>query len=71
VRKDKIVSRIEKLVTDLNTIPSINKKILGSDGLKNEYYFFPFSNEKILVKKVKNGNNKDYEWREYTTEVYT
>lgn len=67
--KNKITSRIEKLSNEIFEIPSTNKKLIGTDGLKDEYYFYPSANNKLYVKKRTSiGGVKKYEWRELTTE---
>lgn len=67
--KNKINTRLEKLSNEIYQIPSINKKLLGRDGLKNEYYFYPWINNKIYVKSCTNDSRgKLFEWTEITTE---
>jgi hypothetical protein len=53
-------SRVEKLNTELSVIPSTNKKKIGVDALKNEYYYFQDLNNKIYVK------HPDNIWNEFT-----
>jgi hypothetical protein len=42
--------RIEKLNNELSLIPSTNKKKIGTDGFKNEYFYFQDINNKVYVK---------------------
>jgi F0F1-type ATP synthase alpha subunit len=51
-------TRIEKLNHELSLIPSTNKKKLGIDGLKNEYFYFQDITNKIFVKHAKNVWNE-------------
>jgi hypothetical protein len=54
-------TRIEKLNTELSMIPSTNKKKIGTDGLRNEYYCFHDMSNKIYVK------HPGSLWNEFTT----
>lgn len=77
--RNKINTRLEKISNEIYQIPTINKKLLGKDGLKNEYYFYPWINNKLYVKlfidetvipnEGKINKAKNFEWREITTEV--
>ena len=76
--RNKINTRLEKISNEIFYIPTINKKLLGRDGLKNEYYFYPWINNKLYIKQFLKDNipNKDceivrtkkFEWREITTD---
>ena len=66
--RNKIISRIEKLSDEIYECPSTNKKLIGKDGFRNEYYFFPQLNNKLYVKKFIKGSRKNIEWSEFTSE---
>jgi hypothetical protein len=55
-------NRIEKLQFELSTIASTNRKKLGVDAFGTEYYYFHDIDDRIFIKKSKNG----LEWRELT-----
>lgn len=68
-RRSKISGKIDKIAIDLLDIPTINKKILGADGSRNEYYFYPFMNDRLFVRKVAiKDRTKITEWRQITSE---
>jgi hypothetical protein len=67
--RTKIIARIDKITAEMREIPSTNKKLIGLDGFRNEYYFFPHQTTKLYLKRiVHTGSRKSYEWREFTQE---
>jgi hypothetical protein len=71
--RTKILARIDKITAEMREIPSTNKKFIGFDGLRNEYYFFPHQATKLYLKKnlllhSGSGSKRSFEWREYTHE---
>ena len=59
---------------DLYKLGTIHKKIIGVDGLKNEYFFHNTIPNKILIKHPQNdnsninNNSNNFAWTEITTE---
>jgi hypothetical protein len=78
IMKNKIINRIDKISMEIYELPSTNRKLIGTDGLGNEYYFYPYniSNNKLYVKKYLNFDSRGataavknkFEWRELTRE---
>ena len=56
---------MEKIELDLYNLGTIHKKLIGIDGLKNEYFFYNFIPNRIFKKCVKKNpgtNEKTFEW---------
>ena len=67
-KRDELINKIENIKNDIHNIPTIGKKLLGSDGRKYKYYFFPWMNGKIYIKICNNNDKIKYEWREIDSE---
>ena len=62
---------MEKIELDLYNLGTIHKKLIGVDGLKNEYYFYNSLPNKIFKKSVKQNidtKQKTFEWSEIKTD---
>lgn len=72
VNKAKLISKMEKLELDLYSLATIHKKLIGTDGLKNEYYFLNGLPNKVLIKKFmgfkEDMMSKQFEWGEINNE---
>lgn len=55
---------MEKIELDLYNLGTIHKKLIGVDGLKNEYYFYNSIPNKIFKNCIKktSENRKSFEW---------
>ena len=61
---------MEKIELDLYNLGTIHKKLIGIDGLRNEYYFHNTIPNKILIKRCVSNkkDKKTFEWSEINTD---
>ena len=68
-QRNDLINKIENIKNDIHNIPTVGKKLLGSDGRKYKYYYFPWMNDKIYIKIFNNNDKIKYEWREIDSEI--
>lgn len=71
INRGKLISKKEKIELDLYNLGTIHKKLIGIDGLKNEYFFYNSMPNKIFKKCALNNsqtNERCFEWSEIKTD---